>query len=72
VSAAATGEVRLVGGLCRYDQDMTEVTGRIDGVSGPDDPRFRRLIVAATQELTTPQTTERLILHNNDGGDSQK
>lgn len=72
ITAPPAGEVRLIGGLCRYDQDMAEVTGRIDGVSGPQDPRFRKLIVAATQELTTPQTNQRLLLHNNDGGDSQR
>jgi hypothetical protein len=72
VTAPPAGEVRLIGGLCRYDQDMAEVTGRIDGVSGPQDPRFRNLIVAATHELTTPQTNQRLLLHNNDGGDSPK
>jgi hypothetical protein len=72
ITATPAGEVRLIGGLCRYDQDMAEVTGRIDGVNGPQDPRFRRLIVAATQELTTPQTNQRLLLHNNDGGDSPR
>jgi hypothetical protein len=72
ITATPAGEVRLIGGLCRYDQDMAEVTGRIDGVNGPQDPRFRKLIVAATQELTTPQTNQRLLLHNNDGGDSPR
>lgn len=63
-----SGEIRLIGGLCRYDQNMAEVTGRIDGVNGPQDPRFRNLIVAATHELTTPQVTEHLLLHNHDSG----
>jgi hypothetical protein len=68
-AAPTTGEVRLIGGLCRYDQDMAEVTGQVEGVTGPQDPKFHNLIVAATQELTTPQTNQRLLLHNNDGGD---
>jgi hypothetical protein len=74
VQPTPTGEVRLVGGLCRYDQDMVEVTGRLDGLSGPQDPRFRGLIAAAMQEMTSPKETEHLLLHNHDsdGGGSNK
>jgi hypothetical protein len=67
--ALPAGEIRLLGGLCRYDQNMSEVTGRIDGVSGPQDPKFHNLIVAAMQELTTPMTTQRLM-HDTGGNDS--
>lgn len=66
--APGPGEFRLIGGLCRYDQNMAEVTGRVDGVAGPQDPKVHKLIVAATQELTTPQVTEHLLLHNHDSG----
>lgn len=66
--APVAGEVRLLGGLCRYDQNMTEVTGRVDGVTGPQDPKFHKLIVAAMQELTTPMTTQ-LLMHNTGGDD---
>lgn len=64
------GEVHILGGLCRYDQNMSEVTARVDGVSGPQDPKFHNLIVAAMQELTTPMTTQRLMhdMGGNDGG----
>lgn len=65
----ASGEVRLVSGLCRYDEDMVEVTGRLDGLSGPQDPRFHNLIAAAMQEMTSPKETEHLLLHNHDSGD---
>ena len=72
IEAPPAGEIRLIGGLCRYDQNMAEVTGRVDGVSGPQDPKFRTLIVAATQELTSPQVTEHLLLHNHDSGGTNK
>jgi hypothetical protein len=58
--------------MCRYNDDMIEVNGKIDNVVGPQDPRFHTLIQAAMIELTTPQTNERLLLHNNDGGDSNR
>jgi hypothetical protein len=67
--ALPQGQVRLLGGLCRYDQNMTEVTGQIDGVTGPDDPKLKNLIVAAMMELTTPMTTQRLM-HDIGGNDS--
>jgi hypothetical protein len=67
-----SGEFRLVGGLCRFDKNMTEVTGRVQGVTGPDDPRVRRLIVAATQELTTPRVTERFLHDHDSGGGNQR
>jgi hypothetical protein len=70
--ALPTGEFRLVGGLCRFDKNMTEVTGRLQGVTGPDDPRVHRLIVAATQELTTPRTAERFLHNGESDGGSQK
>lgn len=67
--APIAGEFRLLGGLCRYDQNMSEVTGRVDGVTSPQDPKFHKLIVAAMQELTTPMTTQRLM-HDMGGNDS--
>ena len=63
----AAGELRLLGGLCRYDQNMTEVTGLVGNVEGPQDPKFRNLIVAAMMELTTPMTAQR-VMHNMDTG----
>lgn len=68
VQAPAAGEMRILGGLCRYDQYMSEVTARVDGVNGPQDPKFHSLIVAAMQELTTPMTTQRLM-HDTGGGE---
>jgi hypothetical protein len=72
--APIQGQVRLLGGLCRYDQSMTEVTGQVDGVTDPNDPKLHNLIVAAMMELTTPLTTQRLmhdIGGNDSGGPSQ-
>jgi hypothetical protein len=69
--ALPAGEFRLVGGLCRFDKNMTEVTGRLYNVTGPDDPRVSRLIMAATQELTTPRTTGR-FMHDHDSGGSER
>ncbi|MGE5540147.1 MAG: hypothetical protein ACM30I_16145 [Gemmatimonas sp.] len=70
--ALPAGEFRLVGGLCRFDKNMTEVTGRLEGVTGADDPRVRRLIMAATQELTTPTTADRFLHQNDSSGSNER
>ena len=48
----AGGEVRLLGALCRFDEAVTTVVGRVDGATGPQDPKFAALIAAATRDLT--------------------
>ena len=46
---SARGE--LVATYCRGDRPMTQVTASLDGVGGPDDPRFRDFIKQVTLSL---------------------
>jgi hypothetical protein len=48
------GEIRLEAALCRFNKVTTSVAGRASGVTGPADPKFRDLIVAAVQDVTRP------------------
>jgi hypothetical protein len=41
---APSGNVRLLAALCRAGTTLTAAQGFVDGVSGPDDPRFRQLV----------------------------
>jgi hypothetical protein len=52
--AMPAGEIRLEAALCRNNKITTSVAGRASGVSGPADPKFRELIVAAVQDITRP------------------
>jgi hypothetical protein len=52
--ARASGEIRLVTALCRFDKIATSVSGRATGVKGPDDPNVHRLIAGAVQDVTRP------------------
>lgn len=58
-AATANGDINLVAGLCRYDVAVSEISGRIDGVSGVQDPKFAQLLAAAIRELTPPLSTFR-------------
>ena len=45
VPVAELGEtMRLIAVFCRYGGFLSQVTGELEGVTGIDDPRFRRLI----------------------------
>lgn len=55
--SATTGEVTLVASLCRYNETMLGVSGRVSGAKGLDNPALSRLIADATQELTRPRRT---------------
>jgi hypothetical protein len=52
--ARASGEIRLVTALCRFNKIATSVSGRATGVKGPDDPNVHRLIAGAVQDVTRP------------------
>ncbi len=51
----ANGEVRLIAAFCRSDRPATYLSGSVDGVSGPDDPRFVSFIRQVTTELFPPR-----------------
>jgi hypothetical protein len=51
----AGGNIRLYGAVCRGPSALSAVQAAVDGVRGPDDPAFRGLIEAATNELFSPQ-----------------
>lgn len=59
------GEIRLEAALCRYNKNTTSVAGRASGVTGPADPKFRQLIVAAIQDITRPNQ-QRIDRQDND------
>lgn len=52
--ARASGEIRLVAALCRFNKIATSVSGRATGVTGPNDPNVHRLIAGAVQDVTRP------------------
>jgi len=63
-SAAGTtgrvnGSISMVAALCRgTDHALTYLSASIDGVTGPDDPRFRQFLRQATVQLFPTQTDE--------------
>lgn len=63
-SAAGTngrikGTITMVAALCRgTDHALTYLSASIDGVTGPDDPRFRQFLRQATVQLFPTQTDE--------------
>jgi hypothetical protein len=52
------GAVDLVATYCRGDAPQTQVWGSIDGVKGPDDPRFRDFIKQVTVSLFPPRNPD--------------
>lgn len=66
--APPVGAVHLLGTMCRYDASMIDTNARAVDVTGPQDPRFRELIRTAMMQLTTPLTSDSLLLHNEDSG----
>lgn len=51
---AASGRVVVAAAFCIGDLLLSDATGAVEGVSGPDDPRFRRLIGDILVALTPP------------------
>lgn len=51
----ANGEVRLIAAFCRSDRHATYLSGSVDGVTGPDDPRFVGFIRQVTAQLFPPR-----------------
>ncbi len=45
--------------LCAADQPLTGVTGWVSDVTGPDDPKFGRLIAQMTTNLLPPSNPDR-------------
>lgn len=56
---APAGTVSLVGTFCIGDIVLTDAVGTVSGVTGPDDPRFRRLIGDVMVALTPPYDPNR-------------
>ena len=59
--------VRVHTALCAADKPLTGVSGRVRDVTGPDDPKFRRLISQITTNLLPPSSPDRR--DNDRGGD---
>ena len=53
-AAPATGEIVVTAAFCVGDRLLTDAAGSISGATGPDDPRFRRLIGDMMVALTPP------------------
>jgi len=51
--------VRVHTALCAADKPLTGVSGRVRDVTGPDDPKFRRLIAQITTNLLPPNNPDR-------------
>ena len=59
-SRPATGrDLRIAAAYCQGSQPMTEATGSIGDVSGPESPNFRALTVQLTQALFPPNNPHR-------------
>ena len=56
---APAGTVALVGTFCVGDIVLTDAVGTVSGVTGPDDPKFRRLIGDVMVALTPPYIPDR-------------
>lgn len=48
-------DIRVYGSVCRGPSSLAAVQGEVGGVTGPTDPKFRRLIQDATVELFSAQ-----------------
>lgn len=51
----AGGRVRLIAAFCRGGRASTYLMGSVDGVRGPDDPRFTEFVREATMALFPPR-----------------
>ena len=55
--------------LCGADSPLIGLTGRVTDVTGPDDPKFRRLIAQMTVNLLPPSNPDRRDNDPDRGGD---
>ena len=56
---AWNGKLRIYATLCANEKPLTSVFGQIDGLDGPNDPRFRKLIGHITHGLFPPYDPDR-------------
>lgn len=49
------GTARLIAAFCRSDRALSYLVGSVDGVTGPDDPKFVAFVRQATMRLFTPR-----------------
>lgn len=66
VQPSKPGDVTLTAGLCRYTEEMTDVSGRVSGVNDLGDPRLHELIADSVHEMTRPINTDPFDHHNSD------
>lgn len=57
--AASGADLRVAAAYCQGSQPMTEATGSIGNVNGPDSPNFRALTAQLTQALFPPRNPHR-------------
>jgi hypothetical protein len=55
-SGAGASPVNVISALCRYDKEVSDVTGKTN-VTGVTDPAFRGLVNATLAEMAGPQST---------------
>jgi len=53
-TAPASGDITVTGAFCVGDRLLTDASASIGGATGPDDPRFQRLIGDMMVALTPP------------------
>ena len=53
------GTIRIHAALCANEKPLTSLSGHISGPSGPDDPRFNKLIGQITINLLPPFNPDR-------------
>ena len=53
-AAPLAGEIKVTGAFCIGDRLLTDASASISGATGPDDPRFKRLIGDMMVALTPP------------------
>ena len=59
ITPAATESVRVHTALCAAEKPLTGVSGRVADVTGPQDPKFRRMISQITTNLLPPFNPDR-------------
>ncbi len=59
IAPGAGESVKVHTALCAADKPLTGLWGRVRDVSGPDDPKFRRLISQITTNLLPPFNPDR-------------
>ena len=59
ITPAATESVRVHTALCAAEKPLTGLSGRVAEATGPEDPKFRRLISQITVNLLPPFNPDR-------------